>query len=182
MTTANTNYNNSIENNKKTTKKEFSKAKRCLSQEEKQPTRPETVARYQPNILAKMELQIHIIEDHVSPYQSQDRTLEGGNKGSDRENACEAQTQERNPGAGTSFIPQFSHEICMENANDCQGDGHHRIKNRKRNPGGEGKVNPENEIRTTKLAKTETRPEHKSQLKRRHCMKRRQNLWHAVHV
>ena len=161
--TASTNYNNSIENNKKTTKKEFSKAKRCLYQEEKQPTRPETVDRYQPNILAKMEVQIHIIEDHVSPYQSQDRTLEGG-KGSDRENACEAQTQERNPGAGTSFIPQLSYEICMENAIDCEGDAQRRVENQKQNPGGKGKVNPENEIRTTELAKTETgTPEHKSQ-------------------
>lgn len=56
-------------NNKKTVENGCPKAERDLYQEEKQPTRPETVDRYQPNSLAKMELQIHIIKDRESTHQ-----------------------------------------------------------------------------------------------------------------
>ncbi|KAJ7325333.1 Alpha-1A adrenergic receptor [Desmophyllum pertusum] len=76
--------------NKKTVESGCSKAKKSLDQREKRHTQPQVEERYQEDILAKMELQIHVIEDHQSSHESQNGALEDGN-GSKEKRACEAQ-------------------------------------------------------------------------------------------
>ena len=143
-----------------------SKPKRCLDQKGKQPSRPEPHGRYQANNLAKMELQIEVIEEQLSFYQSKDGTLEDVN-GYDKEGGLEEYTQERNRGIRkkTGVIPQSSREVCNENVNKSQVGEKPQVKILKRSAREKGKLTTENEIQNVERAITGAKQELKSQLK-----------------